>query len=155
MKKAYTALAHTIAVLVVLQAAFMAWAIFGFGKWIDDGNTFDKSVLDCTDCGWNFTEERGFMFHGISGMMLIPLISLILLIIAFFAKIPGGVKYAAVLLVLILIQGQVLPMVGRDMPFFGAVHGANALAILLVAVWAGLRVKRVTGAEAPRASVTV
>lgn len=155
MQKAYVALSHTIAVLVFLQAAFIAWALFGFGKWIEAGNTFDKSVLDCTDCGWNFTEERGFMFHGMSGMMLIPLISLILLIIAFFAKIPGGVKYAAILFVLILIQGQVLPMIGRDMPFFGAVHGANALAILLIAVWAGLRVKRVTGAGASQASVTV
>lgn len=150
MKKAYTALAHTIALLVVLQAAFMAWAIFGFGKWIDDGNTFDKSVLDCDDCGWNFVEERGFMFHGISGAMVIPAIGLILLIVAFFAKIPGGVKYAAILFVLILIQGQVLGMMGHDVPFLGAIHGANALLILGLAIWAGLRVKRVA-VEAPGA----
>lgn len=148
MQKAYTALAHTIAALVVLQAAFIAWAVFGLGHWIDQGGTLDKSVLDCKDCGFNFTAERGFMFHGMNGMMLIPAVSLVLLIIAFFAKIPGGVKYAAILFVLILIQGQVLPALGHSTPAFGALHGMNALVIFALALWSGLRVKRAVGTTA-------
>ncbi len=36
------------------------------------------------------------MLHGMIGMMLIPLLALVLLIISFFAKIPGGVKWAAI-----------------------------------------------------------
>ena len=39
---------------------------------------------------FSFTEERGFMIHGINGQMLIPLVGLVLLIISFFAKVPEG-----------------------------------------------------------------
>ena len=38
------------------------------------------------------------MIHGINGEMLIPLVALILLIISFFAKVPEGPKWAAMLL---------------------------------------------------------
>ncbi len=46
-------------------------AFFGLGKWIADGNTFNKTMLECSDCPWNFTEERGFMIHGLNGFLII------------------------------------------------------------------------------------
>lgn len=55
MTKTYRILALLIALEVVVQATAIAWAFFGFGKWIEAGNTFNKTVLECRDCGWNFT----------------------------------------------------------------------------------------------------
>ena len=151
MRTTYRTLAYIIAIGVVLQATFMAWAIFGFGVWIEEGNTFDESVLDCEDCGWNFTAERGFMLHAISGLMVIPLLALALLVVSFFAKVPGGVKYAATLVVLILLQVLVLPELARSVdPAFGGLHGLNALLIFAAAVRAGLLARnRVTSTDEP------
>ena len=146
MKKAYMVFAFLIALEVLVQASMMAWAIFGFGQWIDDGNVFNKEVLDCDDCGWNFTEERGFMVHGLNGAMIIPALSLIFLILSFFAKVPGGVKWALALFVLVLVQSQVLPFIDDEYSIAGLVHGVNALVIFAVAVMAGKRVKTATAA---------
>lgn len=143
MKKAYQIFAFLIALEVMVQASMIAWAIFGFGAWIDDGNSFSKADLDCDDCGWNFTAERGFMVHGINGQMIIPLLALILLILSFFAKVPKGVVWALALLGLIV--GQVLlGIFGHDLPALGILHGVNALVIFSVAVMAGKRVKSAT-----------
>lgn len=147
MRSAYRAICYVIAFDVMLQASFMAWAIFGFGKWIDDGGVMNKAVLEDRDT-WHFTEERGFMFHGINGQMVIPLLVLILLVISFFAKVPRGVQWAAGLVALVVIQVFVLAAMGHDTPFFGALHGFNALLIFSVAVMAGKRVSTVSPAEA-------
>lgn len=152
MKSTYRVLAYLIALEVVVQASMIAWAMYGFSKWIDEGGVFNKAKLEGDS--WSFFEERGFMVHGINGSLLVPLLALILLIISFFAKVPGGVKYAAVLVVLIILQAFVLPELGHEMPFFGALHGMNALVILAVAVMAGKRVTAVTSEEA-RAPVSV
>ena len=93
MRSAYKFLAYAIDALILLQAAAMAWAVFGLANWIEDGNTLTKAKMEGDDASC-FTEERGFMIHGINGQMLIPLIGLILLIISFFAKVPGGSKWA-------------------------------------------------------------
>ena len=149
MKKAYMVFAFLIALEVMVQASMIAWAIFGFGQWIDDGNVFNKEVLDCDDCGWNFAEERGFMVHGLNGAMIIPALSLILLILSFFAKVPGGIKWAAALFVLVLIQSQVLPFIDDKYSIAGLLHGVNALVIFGVAVMTGKRVKTATAANEP------
>jgi hypothetical protein len=155
MKRTYQVLAFLIAFEVVVQASAIAWAFFGFGNWIDDGNVFNKEVLDCEDCGWNFTAERGFMIHGLNGFMIIPLISLIFLIVSFFAKVPGGVKWAFAVFVIVIIQSQLLPGLARDVSSaFGALHGLNAMVLFAVAVMAGKRVNTATVAtpEVPAAA---
>jgi hypothetical protein len=154
MKKAYTVLAFLIALEVMVQATAIAWGIFGFNDWIEAGNTFSKQDLDCDDCGWNFTSERGFMIHGINGFMIIPLISLIFLIVSFFAKVPGGVKWAAIVFALVILQSQILPVLSEEVGSgFGALHGLNALVLFGTAVMAGKRVKTATAstAEVPAA----
>jgi hypothetical protein len=144
MQKAYKVLAFLIAVEVMVQAAVMVWAIFGLGYWIENDNgVLNKAVLDDTSGSWHFTAERGFMYHGINGQMIIPLIALILLIVSFFAKIPGGVKFALTLVVLIVIQ-VLLGIFGHDQPNLAPLHGINALLIFGAAIMAGKRVGAAT-----------
>lgn len=137
MRSTYRTLAYLIAFDVMLQAAFIAWAVFGLGRWIDDGGTLDKQARDDTST-WHFTEERGFMFHGINGQMLIPLLSLVLLVVALVWKASGVVRTAAILFGLVVLQ-VVLGMAAEDAPFLGALHGLNALLVFGVAVMAGKR----------------
>ena len=96
MRKTYRVLADIIAVLVVVQAAMMVWAIAGLFSWIDGGATLDKAVIE----GWEnepptFEGSIGHFIHLMSGTFLIPLIGLLLLLVSFFAKVPRGVVLAA------------------------------------------------------------
>ncbi len=130
MRTTYRYLAYAIDGLIMVQAAAMAWAIFGFSKYIDDGNTFSKSQMEAND--FAFTEERGFMIHGINGQMLIPLVGLILLIISFFANVTDGRKWAGMLFGGIVIQ-VLLGLFGHGLPMLGLLHGANALLLFWLA----------------------
>ena len=92
----------------------MAWAVFGLSTWIEDGHTLTKSAMEGDKT--LFTEENGFMIHGMNGMMLIPLVALVLLIVSFFAKVPEGVKWAAMVFVGVILQvalGIVVPLGSR------------------------------------------
>jgi hypothetical protein len=155
MQKTYRFLAYSIAVLVVVQAGAIAWAFFGLSDWIsNDNGVLNKQVLECeSDCDSLFTAEWGFAIHMFFvGLVLIPLVSLILLIVSFFAKIPGGIKYAAGIFLLIVLQVIVLPALSREVdPGFGALHGINALILLGMAAAAGRRagVRRADETPAP------
>ena len=141
MRKTYQILANTIAVLVVVQAGAIAWAFFGVSNEINkNGLVINKACLEGDGCG-SFTAEWGFAIHMFfNGTILIPLVSLILLIVSFFAKVPSGVTLAATVFVLILLQVFVLPMLSREVGSgFGALHGVNALVLMGVAVVAGRR----------------
>jgi hypothetical protein len=124
MKAAYKYLAYAIPVLVAVQAAAIAFAFFGLGKWIEDGGTLDKAAME--DENLSFTGVLGFMVHGINGQMVIPLVALILLIVAFFAKIPGGVKWAAFILLDVIVQ-IAFAFGAFGAPVIGMFHGLNAL----------------------------
>ncbi len=145
MRNTYKYLAYVIDVLIMVQAAAIAWAIFGFGKWIDDGNTFSKAQLEGDS--WNFTEERGFMIHGINGQLLIPLLGLILLIVSFFAKVPEGTKWAGMLFGGIVLQ-VALGIFGHGLPFLGLLHGANALLLFWLA-WKAAKAAEGVATTAP------
>jgi hypothetical protein len=45
MRTVYRVLAWIIAVEVLLQAAAITYAVFGLGKWIQEGGVLDKSVM--------------------------------------------------------------------------------------------------------------
>lgn len=146
MRTTYRFLAYAIDGLILVQAAAIAWAIFGFGKYIDDGNSFSKSQLDSNT--FVFTEERGFMIHGINGQMLIPLVGLILLIVSFFAKVPDGTKWAGMLFGGIVIQ-VALGILGHGLPALGLLHGANALLLFWLAWRAAKAADGVVGTTTP------
>src|SRR5687768_5308631 len=96
VRKTYQVLAIGIAVLVVVQAGAIAWGFFGLSNWIDEGGVVNKAYLE-DEGGGDFTAEWGFAIHMFfNGLVLIPLTSLVLLIVSFFAKVPGGVKLAAI-----------------------------------------------------------
>ena len=151
MRRVYRVLSYIVAAEVVLQAMLMVWAIAGLTKWINNGGVFDKAVME--DQQIIYPEIIGIPLHGINGGIVIPGIALVLFVCSFFARIPGGVKWAGVVVVLAIVQGQ-LGYLGHDVPAAGAVHGLNAIALLLVALHAARRTRvpasaAVTGAEAP------
>src|SRR4051812_47730307 len=88
MRSAYKYLAHTIAAFVAIQAAVMVFAVAGLGLWIDDGHSVSESNFNENEIP-DFTGSIGLTLHGIFGTMVIPLLAIILLVLSFFAKIPG------------------------------------------------------------------
>ncbi len=152
MRSTYRFLAFAIAALVVVQAGAIAWAFFGLSNEIDqNGLVINKACLESDDgCGGGFTAEWGFAIHMFfNGLVLIPLTSLVLLIVSFFAKVPGGAKYAGILFLLVVLQVIVLPMLSREAGSgFGALHGVNALVLMGVAIMAGQRARTVAPATA-------
>ena len=160
MRKTYQVLANAIAVLVVVQAGAIAWAFFGLSNEIDqNGLVVNKACLESeSGCGGGFMAEWGFAIHMFfNGTVLIPLITLILLFVSFFAKVRGGVALALTLVGLVVLQVVLLPLLSREVDAaFGALHGINALVLMGVAAMAGRRAAtpKVT-AEAPPARAAV
>ena len=153
--KAYRFLAFAIAVLVVVQAGAIAWAYFGVSNFITDGGVIDEEFLDCTeDCESIGAAEWGFAIHMFfNGLVLIPLASLVLLIVSFFAKVPRGVTLAATIFGLVILQVLVLPALSREVGSgFGALHGINALVLMGIAIMAGQRAS--TAMAGPPAAAT-
>jgi hypothetical protein len=143
MRSAYRVIAYVIAALVVVQASMIAYAIAGLGIWVDkDGGVLDKAAMEGD---LEFTGVGGFAVHGMNGMMLIPTVALIFLIVSFFAKVPGGIKWAGFVLLAVIVQ-VTLGLFGHENAIFGMLHGINALLLFSLAIMAGMRVK--TGAEA-------
>ncbi len=122
MRSTYRALAGLVAVGVVLQAAFIAFAWFDVLSAVDGGEVFDE----------NSEGNIGHMLHGIVGMMGIPLVCIALLIVSFFARIPGGVRWAAIVLAVAVVQ-VLLAFASFEAPVLGLLHGANALVLAIVA----------------------
>jgi heme A synthase len=149
MRGFYRGLALAIAVLVALQAAFIAFALSGMVKWVREGGTLDASVFaegSTVEVGG----EAGFALHAIAGTFLIPLVALILVIVSFFAKIPGGTKWALIVFGVVVVQ-YALAFFARlaEVPLLGALHGLNALILFGVAVTAAMRVRTATRAAVP------
>lgn len=141
MRTVYKVLAYLIALEVMVQAAAMVYAVAGLGIWVDrDGGVLDKAAFESEET--LFPEIVGFMIHGLNGMMVIPSLALIFLIFSFFAKVPGGWKWALGTLVLVVVQVS-LGIFGHENAIFGLLHGVNALLLFSTALLAGLRVKRV------------
>jgi uncharacterized membrane protein YtjA (UPF0391 family) len=148
MRRVYQVLAYVVAAEVVVQAMLMVWAIAGLTKWINNGGVFDKAVME--DQQIIYPEIIGIPLHGLNGGIIIPAIALVLFICSFFAKVSGGVKWAAIVLVLAIVQGQ-LGYLGHDFPAAGALHGLNALALFTVALHTARR-SRVGASEAVAAA---
>ena len=88
MKQVYRVLAFLIAAGVALQAASIAYGMFGLIKWIEEGGTLDQST-QLTPALGGYT---GFSWHATGGIFVLSVISLLFLISSFFAKVPGGIE---------------------------------------------------------------
>jgi hypothetical protein len=140
MKSVYRALAYLVALEVVIQAAAIAFALAGLGKWISEGGVLDAATMESEST--DFTGVVGFMIHGINGQMIVPLIALLLLISSFFAKIPGGVMWAGLVLATVVVQ--VLLGISR-VPVLVLVHGIVAFVLFTFAVIAARKAEAVLG----------
>jgi hypothetical protein len=135
VRTAYRVLAFTIAALVAIQAAAIGYAVFARQNWIDNGGTLDKAALETRVPG-----TGALVFHALNGELFLVL-ALALLIIAFFAKIPQGVRWAVIVLVCTVVQIALGPL-SLLFAAIGAVHGVVALALFGVAVRAAMRARK-------------
>jgi hypothetical protein len=149
MIKAYRILAIIIAAEVVIQAMAIVFAVAGERKYIDDGGVIDKAAIEDEDL--SFTGVTGFIVHGINGMMIIPLLGIVLLVISFFVKFDGAVKWAAIVLAAIVVQ-VFAGIFGPDAPYIGLIHGLNAF---ILAGSAGFASRQAKAAETGAPATTV
>jgi hypothetical protein len=138
VRLAYRILAMLIAAGVVVQAAAIAFALFDIQHRVDDGNVYSKD-----------SHNGGVALHSVLGNMVIPVIALLLLIVSFFAHIPGGVKWAAITFGVLVLQ-LVLAYAGDGLPAIGVLHGINAFVLATVASIA-MRKARLAGTSATAA----
>ncbi|MCW0213197.1 MAG: hypothetical protein OJJ54_07550 [Pseudonocardia sp.] len=148
MRTAYRVLAYVLAAEVVVQAAAIAYALFGLTTWIDGGGVLDKAAIE--DESVTFTGVAGFMVHGINGQIVVPVLALALLVVAFFAHVSGGVRWAAICLGTVVVQ-VLLGMFAHGVPSLGILHGAVALGLFAAAVIAA-RLPATGSAEPARAA---
>jgi hypothetical protein len=154
MRTAYKVLAYLVAVEVAVQAMVMVWAIAGLEKWVDGGGVFDKAVTE-SEGAPPFPEAAGIMAHINNGFFVIPALALLLVIVSFFTKVRGAIRWAVVVFVLVIVQTQ-LGGLGHDFPLVGALHGLNALVLFAVALYTGRRLRAASAVEVeqPERAVT-
>ena len=131
MKATYRVLAYLVAAGVFVQAGAIALGWFTTIHELDDGAVIDS----------NYEGNIGHSIHGTNGMMVIPVLVIVLLIVSFFAKFSGAVRYALIIFGLTLLQ-IALAFVAFGAPVVGFLHGINALALLGVSITAATRVPR-------------
>jgi hypothetical protein len=134
MRAAYRIIAMLVAIGVVVQVAVVAWGWFSVLHAVDDGGTFGKG-----------DETAGMTAHSVIGFMIMPIIALLLLIVSFFARIPGGVTWALIVFGDTVLQ-VLLAIVSGPAPVIGALHGINALAL---AAFASIAMRKARLAETP------
>jgi len=151
MRTAYKVLAYLVAAEVAVQAMVMVWAIAGLSKWVAGGGVFDKGVTE-SEGSPPFPEVAGIIVHVNNGFFVIPALALLLLIVSFFTKVRGGIKWAVIVFALVVVQ-VMLGILGHEFTLGGALHGLNALALFATALYAGRRLRAATAAavEQPEA----
>jgi hypothetical protein len=145
MRATYRVLALLVPILVLFQALVIGLEIFGLGSWVEDGNDFTKPVLE-GDTG-SVTGSIGGALHGF-GAMALALVGLLLLIVSFFAKIEGGVKWASLVFLDVVVQWALAFLAFLVSYQFGALHPVNAF------ILAGLGFKAYSIAKAPAVETT-
>jgi hypothetical protein len=139
MKQIYRALAYLIAAGVVVQAAAIAYAVFRMFEWVAAGGTIDKALIESDNP--QIGGIAGFNLHQLVGVTILPLLALLFLISSFFARIPGGIRWALILFAATLLQ-SLIGIYAHHSSAVGWLHGAMALILFTVAVVSGIRVNR-------------
>jgi hypothetical protein len=140
MRKAYQAFAFLIAICVVLQATWIGLATFLLIGDLDDGKTIDE----------DYDGNRADGLHWVFGMGIIPLLAILLLIVSFFAKIPGGSKWAGYVFAAVVVQ-IFLAFLAFGVPGLGFLHPINAFVLMGLAATAGRRARLIGSAPAAAA----
>ena len=147
MRQTYKILAHTIAGLVVVQAAAVALAMFGLLYWVGEDKTDLDPQPSSTTGLLTSRAALGSPFTALAPWLLL-LLAIVLLIVSFFAKFDGAVKWAGFVFLAVLLQ-WVFAIVAFGAPLVGFLHGANALIVFSVALMAGRRAGAIGATAAP------
>jgi len=139
MRATYRVLGYLIALEVVIQAAAIAYANFATSRFIEDGGTVDKALVESDEMAYD--EVVGFIVHGINGTSVIPLLAIIMLIVSFFARVPQGVVLALVVVLVVALQ-VALGIFAHEISFLGLLHGINAFILAGVASGAAARASK-------------
>lgn len=145
MKQIYRALAYLIAAGVVVQAAAIAYAVFRMFEWVSAGGTIDKALIESENP--QIGGIAGFNLHQLVGVTILPLLALLFLISSFFARIPGGIKWALIVFAATLVQ-SLLGIYAHHSSAVGWLHGAMALILFSGALVSGIRVNRALANQA-------
>jgi hypothetical protein len=140
MRATYLWLSRLIALGVVLQAAFIAFGLFDILAEADDGRAYTGDF------------NSGQVLHSTFGLMVIPLLALVMLIVSFFARIPGGVRFAAIVFGLVVLQ-IALAFASFPAPLVGILHGVNAFVLAGAAGVAGRKATTATPPAEPATAV--
>lgn len=132
MKATYRVLALLIPVLVVLQASFIALGLFGLAHWVDAGNTLTKSAIENDPGSVGGGTALGFHYFGAMAALLV---ALLLLIVSFFAKLTGGVKWAGLIFGDVVLQWA-LGLFSFSAPTLGFFHAVNAFVLFGLGIMA-------------------
>ena len=135
----YRVLAYLIAAGVVLQAAAIAYGVFGMFEWVAAGGTIDKALIESESP--QIGGIAGFNLHHLVGVNILPLLALLFLISSFFARIPGGIRWGLIVFAATLAQ-SLLGIFAHENSAVGWVHGATALILFTCALVSGIRVNR-------------
>ena len=73
---------------------------------------------------------------------------------SFFTKVRGAIKWAVIVFVLVVAQGQI-GYLGHEIPSSAALHGLNALALFGVALYTGRRLRTVAQSDVSRSEEQV
>ncbi len=142
MRAAYLWLARIIALLVVVQAMTIVFAVSGLFHWIGaEGGAIDDSVVK----SWEttpptFTGAIGHFIHWMTGERVFPVLALLLLIVAFFAHVSRGIVIALVLFILVMLQ-TFSGLFADQMPYLGLWHGLGAFLVFGAAMAAAMKAK--------------
>jgi hypothetical protein len=139
MKNVYRVLAYIIAALVVVQAGAIAYGVFGLFNWVEGGGTLDQAAFEAEDS--DVGGGLGFLTHIMIGYYVIPVAALLLLVLSFFAKVPGGIRWALFLFLAVIVQ-TLLAGFAHVLAGLGWLHGMVALVLFGMAVTAGIRAGR-------------
>jgi heme A synthase len=124
MKQTYRVVSGLVALGVLVQAASVSFGWFEAISQVGKGLVIDGK----------YQGNAGHAVHGAVGMYVMPLLGLILLIVSFFVAkaVPGARKWAGIVFGLIVLQ-VALGMFAFGLPWLGALHGINALAVFATA----------------------
>jgi hypothetical protein len=143
MKSAYRVLAGLICLLVLVQSASIALGTFGIIHFVEGGNDYTKAVGE-TGAGAAEAGGIGQSIHSI-GATAVTLVAIILLVVAFLAKIEDGLKWAVIVFVAVLLQWG-FAIAAFQAPVVGLLHGVNAFVIFGTAMTAMQKAKASTAA---------
>jgi hypothetical protein len=152
VNKAYRILADAIAILVVVQAAAIAYGAFAIDHVIDHAKDHTGDTI--SNASSKLDGGAGYSIHSVVGTMVIPTVAIVLFVIAFFAQVPSGAKWAGYVLLDVVVQ-VVLGFAAHSVPALGWLHGPNAIVLFALALFAARRAANLgkSGVEASPAPV--